>query len=359
MKVVCEAEAILPNKVTRGKIIEVLGDPSRPDVAIQGIIRSYGLSERFPATVEAETENIPDALTEDMIRSELLMGRKDLRTMRTMTIDGLDAKDLDDAISFEQLPDGRCRLYVHIADVTHYVREDSAIDSEARKRGTSVYLVDRVLPMLPPKLSNGICSLNPGHDRLALTVAMVFNPAGEMLSGDVFESVIRSDVRGNYDDVWQMIESGEVIAGYETVFDDVLAMHRLSRKLRQRRLNNGSLNFDFPETKIDLDDMGSPLRIYPQPNTEANELIEEFMIAANIFVAQNFDARQAPFIYRIHEEPDAERLERFYTIAKRVGLMVHKPKANTPQELSVILEKKKHEFPLLSQLYSSVLNIIW
>ncbi len=352
MKVVCEAGPVVANQITKGRVVEVLGDPSRPDVAIQGIIRSYGLRERFPDAVLTEADRFPDKLSEELIQSEIRLGRKDLRTLRTLTIDGLDAKDLDDAISIERLPKQLLKLYVHIADVTHYVKEGSAIDREALRRGTSVYLVDRVLPMQPPQLSNGICSLNPREDRLTLTVAMVFDATGTMRSGEIFESVICSDVRGNYDDVRIMIEDGQPVTGYESVFADLMLMHDLSRKLRAARLARGSLDFNFPETKIELDDEGRPIDIHAIPITEANELIEEFMIAANILVARDFEMRHAPFVYRVHEDPDPEGVERFFSVAKRMGLTLRKPTEVTSRSLSAALEEiKQHEYSeTLSQL---------
>ncbi|MGI6546131.1 MAG: ribonuclease R [Fastidiosipilaceae bacterium] len=352
MKVVCEAGPVVANQITKGRVVEVLGDPSQPDVAIQGIIRAYGLRERFPDAVLTEADKFPDELSEELIQSEIRLGRKDLRTLRTLTIDGLDAKDLDDAISIERLPKQLLKLYVHIADVTHYVKEGSAVDREALRRGTSVYLVDRVLPMQPPQLSNGICSLNPRQDRLTLTAAMVFDATGTMRSGEIFESVIRSDVRGNYDDVWTMIQDGKPVPGYESLFDDLMLMHDLSRKLRAARLVRGSLDFNFPETKIELDDEGRPIDIHAVPITEANELIEEFMITANIFVAREFEMKQAPFIYRVHEDPDPEGVERFYSVAKRVGMTLRKPREVTSRSLSAALQEiKSHEYnETLSQL---------
>jgi ribonuclease R len=352
MKVICEAAAVLPNRITYGRIVEVLGDPTRPDVAIRGIIRSHGLREHFPAAVLEEAGRQPRGLEEADIQSELRLGRKDLRTLRTLTIDGRDAKDLDDAVSIEKQADGCLKLYVHIADVTHYVKEGGALDLEARLRGTSVYLVDRVLPMQPPQLSNGICSLNPQQDRFALTATLVYDSDGGFLRGDVFESVIRSDVRGNYDDVWEMIQKRTPLPGYEKLFEDILLMYDLSRRLRQKRLLNGSLNFDFPETKVDLDENGRPLELYPYPQTEANELIEEFMIAANILVAKKFRIQEAPFIYRVHEAPNPERLERFYSVAKRLGVQLRRPATPTPQALSLILEEIK------KQDYSEVLSYL-
>ncbi|HHX36935.1 MAG TPA: ribonuclease R [Clostridiaceae bacterium] len=352
MQVVCEAEPPEPQKMSTGKIIEVLGDPSRPDVAIQGIIRSYGLSETFPAAVKAAAEKMPRDISETEISEELRAGRKDLRTLRTLTIDGLDAKDLDDALSFEALPDGNQRVYVHIADVTHYVAEGSPIDKEAAARGTSVYLVDRVIPMQPPALSNGICSLNPDKDRFALTVRLDYNSNGNFIRGDVFESIIRSDVRGNYDDVWEMIQNDKPITGYERIFDDLMALYRLSRQLRQKRLEAGSLNFESSETVVVLDSEGYPTDIYPEPQTEANELIEEFMIQANVYVAKRFEKMEAPFIYRVHETPDPDKIARFFTVAKRIGAKVRTPEEFTPQSLAVVLDEiRDHTYSaVLSQL---------
>ena len=352
MQVVCEADPPEPQKMSTGRIIEVLGDPSRPDVAIQAIIRSYGLSETFPQAVQVAADQLPREILEEEITEELRLGRKDLRTLKTWTIDGLDAKDLDDALSYEALPEGKMRVYVHIADVTHYVKEGSPIDREAASRGTSVYLVDRVIPMQPPALSNGICSLNPDQDRFALTVRLDYDSDGRFLTGEIFESIIRSDVRGNYDDVWKMIESGEPVAGYEKIFDGIMALHKLSRLLRKKRLSNGSLNFVTMETKVELDSEGHPIDIYPEPSTEANELIEEFMIQANVFVAKRFDYMEAPFIYRVHEKPDPDKIARFFTVAKRIGADVRTPHELTPKSLATVLDEiRDHQYSaVLSQL---------
>lgn len=338
MQVVCEAEAPEPQTVTTGRIVEVLGDPGRPDVAIRAIIRTYGLSETFPEAVLQAAEALPSALTGDMIADELRRGRKDLRTLPTLTVDGLDAKDLDDALSLTALPNGGRRVYIHIADVTHYVPADGPIDLEAAERGTSVYLVDRVLPMQPPRLSNGICSLNPHQDRFALTVQLDYDRNGRYLDGDVFESVIRSDVRGNYDDVWQMIQTREPVAGYAPVMDMLMALYELSQQLRQRRSERGALDFDFPETVVELDAAGTPTDIHPHPVTAANHLIEEFMIAANVYVAERFCRAEAPFIYRVHEMPNDEKLARFAAVARRLGLTVRLPQPVTPPDLARLLD---------------------
>ncbi len=339
MKVVCEALAPEALKLTTGTITEVLGNPANPDVAIKSIIRSYGLSEVFPAAVLRQAERLPKILSDEVLATELAGGRKDLRDLPTLTIDGPDAKDLDDALSYEKLPDGKERLYVHIADVTHYVPEGSPIDTEAATRGTSVYLVDRVIPMQPPALSNGICSLNPGVDRLTLTAQLDFNSDGSPAGGTVYESVIRSDIRGVYEDVAELLETGKIADLYRPMQDTILALHRLSQQLRRRRLAHGSLNFDFPETKVILDETGRPVDIQPEPTGEAHQLIEEFMIAANIYIARTFEAKGAPFIYRVHEEPNEEKLDRFYRVALRLGLELRKRDLESPRGMAAVLEK--------------------
>ncbi len=345
MKVV--AELLSPpteTRMARAKIIEVLGDPARPDVAITAIIRRYGISERFPEAVLAEAEEFPLNPEKDAVAAEIASGRSDLRTWRCFTIDGADAKDLDDAVSIEHLPGGRFRLGVHIADVSHYVREGSALDIEAQKRGNSVYLVDRVVPMLPPRLSNGLCSLNPGHDRLTLSVIMNFNAEGIIDKGEIVRSVIHSKARTTYEEVREALETGNVLADrYPGFLEDLQAMRVLADKLSALRSARGALEFEFPETRVELDETGRPLSIAPYPLSFANELIESFMIAANEFVARELQTLQLPGVYRVHELPDREKLERFTNLAKTQGIKLRFRSAPRPIDLAGALEQIKHE----------------
>ncbi len=337
MKVVVELltpeDAVEP----RGKVIEVLGDPARPDVAMEGIIRMHGLSQVFPPEVLAEAERVPSVLTDQMIASELAAGRQDLRGLKTITIDGLDARDLDDAISIERL-DGGYRLWVHIADVSYYVTEGSALDREARERGNSVYLADRVLPMLPPALSNGICSLNPQVDRLAMTCSLDFDARGEVVDGDLFESLIRSDLRANYGDVWSSLEKQQPEPGYEDFMPELLLMQELASILEGRAEQRGALEFNFPETKIEMNADGTVKDIHAYPTSFANEIIEQFMIAANRFVGQKFREFKMPFLYRVHDYPDPEKLEKFRVLLRMQGKKIKISDQPTPKELAAILQ---------------------
>lgn len=342
MSVVVELTTEEDNPDPRGRIVEVLGDPMRPDVAITGIIRDHGLRTDFPRGVLQAANRIPTELGEDEILSEIERGRKDLRSLRTITIDGKDAKDLDDAISIQALPDGGFRLWVHIADVTHYVKEGSSMDKEALERGNSVYLVDRVLPMLPPRLSNGICSLNPKVDRLTLTCMMQISPEGVTLDSDVFESVICSDLRANYIDVFSALETHDSVEEYQSVMAELRMMQRCATLLTQHRSLQGNLEFAFPETKVELDADGKPIAIYAYPINEANGIIEEFMIAANQAVAKTFTAKKAPFLYRVHELPDAEKIARFVSMAKLLNINVNlRGQIPTTRQLGAILRQVK------------------
>lgn len=348
-------ELLTPEDSTepRGRVIEVVGDPMRPDVAIMAIIKDHGLRTDFPRGVLQAASRVPTELTEDVITEELRKGRKDMRQLRTITIDGKDAKDLDDAISIQELPDGGYRLWVHIADVSHYVKEGSSMDKEAFERGNSVYLVDRVLPMLPPRLSNGICSLNPDVDRLALTCMMHISSAGALVDSEIFESIIKSDLRANYVDVFSALETEGAVAEYKEIMAELRMMQRCASLLAQHRSLQGNLEFAFPETHVDMDADGKPIAIYAYPINEANGIIEEFMIAANQAVAKTFTKKGAPFLYRVHELPDGEKLSRFVSMAKLLNVNVNfKGEIPTTLQLANVLEAvKATEYEaILSQL---------
>lgn len=344
MKVVCEVTA-LPSagKSARGKILEVLGDPGRPDVAMLGILRHYGLPEKFPDQAMAAAD--PFGIDPDpaVIAAEIDRGRRDLRSMRILTIDGEDAKDLDDAISIESLPNG-FRLGVHIADVSHYVTEGGVLDREARQRGTSVYLADRVLPMLPPRLSNGICSLNPDTDRLTLSVFLEIDQSGLVQHGEIAETVIHSQARTTYNEVKTALETGTVLdIRYPGFLDDLKQMRRLAELLEARRRERGSIDFEFPETHVDLDSEGRPTAIYAYPLSFANGIIESFMIAANEFVARECFFQKLPFLYRVHEQPDPDRLQRFLTLAALLGIKIRFRGRPTPAVLARALTQIRTE----------------
>ena len=339
MKVVVELISSPDSPDPLGKVVEVLGDPGRPDVAMEAIMLMHGLSETFPEEVEAELELIPYELSEEALEEALKIGRKDLRDLVTITIDGIDARDLDDAISIQKDQDGSYRLYVHIADVAEYVKEGSALDKEALNRGNSVYLADRVIPMLPPKLSNGICSLNPNTPRLAMTCMLQYDSGGTLIDGDIYESVIMSDLRADYDTVKIALEE-QPIPSYEKYMREFHWMQELAEILESKSQSRGALEFDFPETAIDVDKDGKVLDIYPESNSFVNEIIEQFMVAANSFVAEKFTELEMPFIYRVHDNPDEEKLLRFREVLKMVGDRdVKIPKDPRPKDIKKILNK--------------------
>ncbi|WCN38224.1 ribonuclease R [Aneurinibacillus uraniidurans] len=322
-----------------GKVVEILGHKNDPGVDILSIIRKYDLPESFPDDVMKEAEEVPETISEDEIR-----GRRDLRDRVMVTIDGADAKDLDDAVSIETLPNGHYRLGVHIADVSYYVKEGSALDTEAFKRGTSVYLVDRVIPMIPHRLSNGICSLNPQVDRLTLSCDMEIDSEGNVVNHDIYESVIRTNERMTYSDVYKILEEDdqELIARYGELVDHFRAMKELALTLRQYRMERGAIDFDFGEAKILVDREGNPTEVRMRERTIAERLIEEFMLKANETVAEHFNTMRVPFIYRIHEDPDSDRLQTFLEFVTNFGYFVRGSSTDIhPRTLQTLLEQAK------------------
>ncbi|MFA6308919.1 MAG: ribonuclease R [Clostridia bacterium] len=321
-----------------GKIIEVIGDKDAPGVDILSIIKAYKFSETFPKAVMEQVETISSVVPEETIKN-----RRDLRKTRMVTIDGEDAKDLDDAVSIEKKPDGTFRLGVHIADVSHYVTEGSPLDKEALNRGTSVYLVDRVLPMLPKELSNGICSLNPKVDRLAFTVMMNIDKTGKVTDHEIFESVINIDERMTYTDVYKILmkSDSEVSAKYEYLIDDFNKMRELAEILKEKRRIRGAIDFDFPEAKIILNEKGKPIEIKKYEITISNKIIEEFMLLCNETVAEHFFWTNTPFVYRVHEDPDSERMETFADFAHNLGYFLKGINNIHPKALQELLEKAK------------------
>ncbi|BCV20202.1 ribonuclease R [Moorella sp. Hama-1] len=289
-----------------GRVIQVLGQTGEPGVDVLSIIKKYGLEPDFPPEVVQEAAAIPEE-----INQEELARRRDLRDWSLVTIDGADARDLDDAVSLELRPDGSYLLGVHIADVSLYVREGGPLDREAFNRATSVYFVDRVIPMLPARLSNGICSLNAGEDRLALTALMTITPTGTIQAYELFPSVIRVRERMTYDDVRRLLEEKDpdLTERYRELVPTFQNMARLAAILRRRRRRRGAIDFDFPEAKVKLDDQGLPVAIIPRQRSVAEGLIEEFMIAANEVVARHLYELAVPAVYRVHEEPAPDKLE--------------------------------------------------
>lgn len=328
-------------KSAAGEVIEILGHKNDPGVDILSIIRKYALPEAFPDDVMAEADEIPAH-----VLPEELEGRRDLRDRRIVTIDGADAKDLDDAVSVMSLENGNTRLGVHIADVSHYVREGSALDEEAFERGCSVYLVDRVIPMLPPRLSNGICSLNPLEDRLTLTCEMDIDPHGHIVRYDLFPSVIRTKERMTYDDVRAILtdRDAELTERYAELVPDLQLMAQSAQRLRQKRMERGAIDFEFPEAHIIVDERGRPTHIEEQARTISEQIIEEFMLAANETVAEHFSSAKMPFLYRIHEHPDSEKLLSFFAFITHFGYAVRGQADDLhPRALQRLLEEVKGE----------------
>ncbi|BAU26640.1 ribonuclease R [Aneurinibacillus soli] len=322
-----------------GSVVEILGHKNDPGVDILSIIRKYSLPESFPDDVMKEAEAVPETISEDEIQ-----GRRDLRDRVMVTIDGADAKDLDDAVSIETLPNGHYRLGVHIADVSYYVKEGSVLDTEAFNRGTSVYLVDRVIPMLPHRLSNGICSLNPKVDRLTLSCDMEIDSEGNVVNHDIYESVIRTNERMTYSDVYKILEENdqELIARYGELVDHFRAMKELALTLRHFRMERGAIDFDFGEAKILVDREGNPTEVRMRERTIAERLIEEFMLKANETVAEHFNTMRVPFIYRIHEDPDSDRLQTFLEFVTNFGYFVRGNSTDIhPRTLQTLLEQAK------------------
>ena len=300
-------------KKPEGRIKEILGHVNDPGTDILSLVRAYNLPEVFPEEVMKELEHVPDSLPTEGLKDlpEGFEGRKDLRDLQTVTIDGEDAKDLDDAITLNKTAEGEYELGVHIADVSHYVTEHSPLDKEALNRGTSVYLVDRVIPMLPLALSNGICSLNAGVDRLALSCMMTIDKKGQVKSHRIAETVIRVNERMSYTDVNDIVTNHkkETCERYEKLVPMFESMKELALILRKKRKKKGSIDFDFPECKIKLDDKGHPVAIEPYDRNIATKIIEEFMLAANQVVAEEYFWMDIPFLYRTHEYPDAEKIQ--------------------------------------------------
>ena len=324
-----------------GVITEILGHVNDPGTDILSIVRAYGLPEEFPQQVMEEAQNCPEELESGILEEEL-KNRMDLRSLPTVTIDGADAKDLDDAVTISRREEGGYTLGVHIADVTHYVKEGSALDREALKRGTSVYLVDRVIPMLPHRLSNGICSLNEGTDRLALSCMMELDEEGNVEGHQIAETVIRVDRRMTYDAVNDIVEKEDpkVMAEYEEFVPMFQLMAHVSHILRERRKKRGAIDFDFPESRILLDTKGKPLEIAIRERNTATRLIEDFMLAANETVAEDYFWQSLPFLYRTHDKPDGEKMKQFSIFLHNFGYRIRLQQGEIhPKELQKLLEQ--------------------
>lgn len=327
-----------PNKCAEGEVIEILGHKDDPGVDILSIIRQFDLPVDYPEDVYEQTENMPEEITEAEIE-----GREDLRNIQTVTIDGDDSKDFDDAVSLDVLENGNFLLGVHIADVSHYVTEGSPLDKEAYKRGTSVYLVDRVIPMIPHRLSNGICSLNPDTDRLTLSCIMEIDREGTVVNHKIVESVIHSDCRMTYTKVNNVIENNDPdqIKEYEEFVPMLRDMDKLRKILNNRRKLRGAVNFDFPEPKIILDSEGKVLDIKPYERNSATNLIEEFMLVCNETIAEDYYWQGIPFVFRNHDQPDEEKIEGLKKLISAFGYRIKGKGEVHPMEIQKLIEKVK------------------
>lgn len=317
-----------------GRIVEIIGHINDPGTDILSIVKDYDLPTEFPEKVLNQAVRVGKDVTEADME-----GRMDLRDWQMVTIDGEDAKDLDDAVSLT-MEDENYRLGVHIADVTNYVQERSALDREALKRGTSVYLADRVIPMLPHKLSNGICSLNAGENRLALSCIMLVSPSGEVIDHQIAETVIRVDKRMSYTGVSKVLAGEEMALKEDEAFVPmILRMKELSGIIRERRGKRGSIDFDFPETKIELDENGKAINVKPYERNSATKIIEDFMLLANETVAEEYFWRELPFLYRTHEVPDEEKIRKLSTFINNFGYNIHVRNEVQPKEIQKLLCK--------------------
>lgn len=348
-KVVVELVKKLNNNLKyEGKVLEIIGHKNDPGVDILSIIYKYNINTVFPDEVKEEVSNINmEVLPEE------LKGRRDLRDQVIFTIDGDDTKDIDDAISIEKFASGHYKLGVHIADVSYYVKEGSPLDNEAMERGTSVYLVDRVIPMLPHELSNGICSLNPNVDRLAISCVMEFDSSGKQIDYEIFPSVIRSRIQMTYKKVNSILEENVVPEGYEPYADTLKIMAELASILRKAKVKRGYINFDIDEAKILVDENCKPTEITVRERGTGENLIEDFMIAANECVATHIYFMNLPFIYRVHEVPKEEKIRSFLGFVSNLGYQVpgdiKDTKPTTMQRILKALEDKP-EYKILSSL---------
>lgn len=323
-------------KKPEGKVVEIIGHVNDPGTDIMSIVKGYDLPVEFPEKVLNQAERVAKDVT-----SADMAGRMDIRSWRMVTIDGEDAKDLDDAISITKEGENY-QLGVHIADVTNYVQERSALDREAYERGTSVYLVDRVIPMLPHALSNGICSLNAGEDRLALSCIMTVNPKGEVIDHKIAETVVHIDQRMSYTSVKKILEDRdqEEMEAYKEFVPMFELMAELAKILREKRHRRGSIDFDFPESKIMLNADGTPTEIRPYDRNTATKIIEDFMLLANETVAEDYFWQEIPFVYRTHDVPDEEKIQKLCTFINNFGHSMHVAnKEVRPKEIQKLLAK--------------------
>ena len=345
------------NKSAEGKVIEVLGRPNEAGVDMLSLIKEYNLPSIFPEKVIEEAKSKGDKISEKDI-----IGRCDLRDKEVFTIDGEDAKDLDDAVMVEKLEDGSFWLHVHIADVSHYVLQDSNLDKEAYLRGTSIYMLGRVIPMLPRELSNGICSLNAGEDRFTLSCSMKINQKGEVIDSKVYKSVIRVTERMNYTDVQKILDKSddEILEKYKKYIPQFELMSELATILKNRRIENGYINLDIPESKIELDIDGFAIDVHKYETYFSHEIIEQFMLTANETIAEKFYWLDAPFIYRIHETPDLDKIKDANKFLYNMSLKIKASKDNVySKAFAQVLEevKGKPEERVVSNLLLRTLKL--
>ena len=347
-KVLIKLTNKLKDNTYRGEVVRILGHKNDPGVDILSITAKYDINDVFEEEVMEQTEKIPM-----QVFKEETQDRIDLRNEEIFTIDGDDTKDIDDAISIEIMPNGNYKLGVHIADVSHYVTEDSPLDKEAYTRGTSVYLADRVIPMLPHKLSNGICSLNPDEDRLALSCIMEINNQGQTVNYDIFQSLIRSRKQMTYKCVNQILEQDNIPEGYEPYVQSLKKMSDLAKILRKYKENRGYIDFEIDESKIIVNEQGEAIDVKLRERRTGEKLIEDFMIAANETIATHISYMELPFIYRIHGEPSEEKINNFIKFVSILGYRINSNKKEiTPKNMQNMLEqlKNKDEYTILSSM---------
>ena len=347
-KVVVKLGKRKDNHTFEGEVLEIIGHKNDPGVDILSIVKKYKIETELPDEVKQELRDIPYEVTSDEI-----VGRRDLRKEMIFTIDGDDTKDIDDAISISRKTNGNYILGVHIADVSYYVKEGTALDNDAMERGTSVYLVDRVIPMLPHELSNGICSLNPNVDRLAISCVMEFDSHGKQVNYEIFESVIKSNIQMTYKKVNKVLEENEIPEGYEPYVNALRMMKELADILRKAKENKGYIDFEVDEAKILVDKDCVPTEITLRNRGTGEKLIEDFMIAANECVATHIYFMNLPFIYRVHESPKEEKIRSFLGYIGTLGYKVQGDlKENTPKNIQRIIKQleDKKEFKILSSL---------
>ncbi len=326
-------------KNPEGKIVEVIGDIDDTKTHIEAVLLAKKVRQIFPEDVIKEAKRVSEAGIHELE----LKGRKDLRDLPIITIDGSDAKDLDDAVYAEKISANQYKLGVHIADVTHYVKEDRKLDKEALKRATSIYIPDRVIPMLPKELSNGVCSLNPGEDKLTLSVEMIINNEGKVIDYTIFESLLNNRYRMTYDDVTEILENSDekLTEKYKEIVPMLKTMEELSLLLRKKRDLRGAIDFEFPETKIITDDTGKAIDVTKYERKISNKIIEEFMLVCNETVAEHYYWLNMPFVYRIHEDPDEEKMYEFSKFIHNLGYTL-KGNGIHPRELQQLLIKIKN-----------------